>query len=83
MVLTFHNLSINAPDDHDRDELLRFITEIIESSGLSMEYDSVTNSTDVVAEILPDSPETTNPEDSKPFGKDDMAMLIWKEMHGL
>lgn len=51
MVLTFHNLSINAPDDHDRDELLRFVTEIIESAGLSMEYDSVTNSTDITVEV--------------------------------
>ena len=52
MILTFHKLTINAPDYHDRDELLRFITDILESAGLSLEYDSVTNSTDIQAEIL-------------------------------
>lgn len=34
------------------DELLRFITDILESAGLSLEYDSVTNSTNITAEIL-------------------------------
>ena len=52
MILTFHKLFINAPDDHDRDKLLQFITAVLESAGLSMEYDSVTNSTDIQAEIL-------------------------------
>ena len=52
MILTFHKLTINAPNYHDRDELLRFITDILESAGLSMEYDSVTNSTDVEVNIL-------------------------------
>ena len=52
MTLTFHKLTIKAPDDHDRDKLLQFITDILESAGLSLEYDSVTNSTDVEVNIL-------------------------------
>ena len=52
MILTFHKLFIKAPDYHDRDKLLRFITEIIESSGLSMEYNSVTNSTDIDVKLV-------------------------------
>ena len=58
MTLTFHKLIINAPDDHDRDKLLQFITAMLESAGLSMEYDSVTNSTDVEVKLVqPTEPE--------------------------
>ena len=52
MTLTFHKLTINAPKDNDRDDLLQFITAMLESAGLSLAYDSVTNSTDIQAEIL-------------------------------
>ena len=52
MIITFHKLNINAPKDTDRDKLLQFITAMLESAGLSMEYDSVTNSTNITAEIL-------------------------------
>ena len=58
MILTFHKLFIKAPDDHDRDKLLQFITAMLESAGLSMEYDSVTNSTDVEVKLVqPTEPE--------------------------
>lgn len=78
MVLTYHNLLIKSDNFSNPDRMKSYIEYMFKNLHMEIEYDSVTNSTDVVAEILPDSPETTNPEDSKPFGKDDMAMLIWK-----
>ena len=58
MILTFHKLTINAPKDNDRDDLLQFITDILESAALSLEYDSVTNLTDVEVNLV----QSTEPE---------------------
>lgn len=82
MVLTYHNLSIKSDNFKNADRMKAYIEYMFKNHNMKIEYDSVTNPAEVIAEILPEPdigelPGLTAPTTS------DIAIEIWKDLHGV
>ena len=49
MILTFQNFSIKSDFDTNREDMIKFIKEVLEFCDMQIEYDSVSNRTDISA----------------------------------